>query len=188
MSFLIVAYLVLVIVAPLVLSAVVSYRTLPDERSCPLCGGETIPLLARWLRRVSAVKPGAALQRRWCPTCRWEGLCRLEDRPTPVLPDPTESSPRSGHHPSSTTDPIGQAIDLRRIDVDGRQWQVLLQTWCDSKRWYGRLLFAGPSGKLWPDRSETFSGSSPLDVLGQVLALPDGVLTSRLRDVISSAP
>ncbi|MFW6078294.1 MAG: hypothetical protein ACODAE_01650, partial [Gemmatimonadota bacterium] len=182
---------------PLVLSAVVSYRTLPDERSCPICASDTVPLLTRrrWLARLSALKPGAAVQRRWCMNCGWEGLCRLDEPAPPALPRrPTATAdhssadgPRASASPIAEG-PLARAIDLRRLEVDGRRWRVLLQTWCDAQRWYGRLLFTGPSGKLWADRGRTFTGSSPLDVLGQALSLSDGMLTSRLRDVTSSAP
>lgn len=193
MSFLIILYLVLVIALPLVLSAVVSYRTLPDGDDCPLCGDDTLRLRSRWLRWTSAVKPGARLQRRWCLGCGWEGISRLvrtETAPRAVdaQPGPTRSPDtqrESGRPDVHSRD--RKAIDLRKLEVDGQRWRVMLETWCDAGGWYGRLLFGGPSGRLWTDRQEVFRGPSPLDVLGQALSLSDRVLVHRVRDVTSNA-
>lgn len=185
MSLLIILYLLLVIVLPLALSAVVSYRTLPDGTGCPLCGNDTLRLRARWLRWASTAKPGGVLQRRWCLECGWEGISRLprQELAERSAPKAEETAPMERTSPQRSA---GRAIDLRKLEVDGRRWRVLLETWCDTDGWYGRLLFSAPSGRLWADRSEVFRGPSPLDVLGQALSLPDQVLTCRLRDVLSS--
>jgi hypothetical protein len=68
-----VLYVALVIVLPLVLSAAISYRGLPQGRGCPLCGGETMRLVARWLGYVRLVG-GRRLHSRWCVAGRvWRG-------------------------------------------------------------------------------------------------------------------
>lgn len=186
MSTLIVAYLILVVAAPLVLSAVVSYRTLPEGRTCPLCADDTIRLLSRWLDRISIAKPGAALERRWCPACGWEGVSRNTERGRYnfVGAEPSERAPILTEE-SRNASIDHEAMDLRNLRVDGRQWRVLVQTWSEDGQWYGRLLFGGPSGRMWADNERTFVGSSPLDLLGQVLSLPEGVLASRLREATS---
>lgn len=192
-SLLIALYLLLVIVLPLTLSVAVSYRTLPEGRSCPLCAGETLRLRARWIARASWVVRRAQLHRRWCLTCGWEGICRL---PASAVEPSDTVKPRSG---GGVIDPqrskrrsiavgpgqTGEAVNLRSIEIDGSPWRVLLQCWSDARRWYGRLLFIAPSGRLWVDTVEPFTGPSPNDVLGQALALTDQTLAYRLRELIS---
>ena len=55
-------YLVLVFLVPVVLSLVVSYRTLPRGRQCGQCGGESVLLDRRWLRRANRLLPGVRLR------------------------------------------------------------------------------------------------------------------------------
>ncbi|HEX7051561.1 MAG TPA: hypothetical protein VF188_15245 [Longimicrobiales bacterium] len=185
MSLLIVLYLLLVIVLPLALSAAVAYRTLPEGRTCPLCGSETFWLRIRWLRVVSYLIRGNTLQRRWCMTCGWEGTCRLpRERETQPV-DPIRPSRRQRRSIAIAPGQSGEAVNLRNLDLDGAPWRVLLQCWCDARRWYGRLLFIAPSGRLWVDTVEPFSGATPTEVLGQALALPDRTLACRLRELIS---
>lgn len=192
MSWLIVLYLLLVIVLPLALSVTVSYRTLPEGRSCPLCAGETLRLEARWFGRLSRISRRNVLQRRWCLTCGWEGICRLSSsvEPTAHRPAPTNREPidaRSRRRRSIAVGPgdSGEAVNLRSLDIDGSAWRVLLQCWSDAHQWYGRLLFIAPSGRLWVDTVEPFTGASPNDVLTQALELTDTTLTYRLRELIS---
>ncbi len=185
MSLLIVLYLLLVIALPLALSAAVSYRTLPEGRNCALCGGETLRVQARWLDRVSRLVRRGTLQKRWCLTCGWEGISRM-----PVDPEPAVSivpKPPPVRRPSIAIAPgrSGEAVNLRNLEVDGSPWRVLLQCWHDAERWYGRLLFIEPSGRLWVDTVQPFNGDSAEEVLGQALALPDQALTLRLRELIS---
>ena len=185
MSLLIVLYLLLVIALPLALSAAVSYRTLPEGRTCALCGSETLRLRARWLNVVSRLmRGGSTIQKRWCLTCGWEGACRMPIEPEP-RPAPQKSLP--ARRPSLAVAPgqSGEAVSVRNLEVDGSAWRVLLQCWHDAERWYGRLLFIEPSGRLWVDTVEPFYGESPEAVLGQALALPDRDLTLRLRELIS---
>lgn len=49
---------------------------------CPACGGTTLLMRTRWLRRQHW------LQRRWCLDCGWEGLLRRGPRILPTLRRP----------------------------------------------------------------------------------------------------
>lgn len=186
MSLLILLYLLLVIALPLALSAAVSYRTLPEGRNCALCGCETVRVRARWLTAVSRLVPGSVLQRRWCLTCGWEGVSRLP-REREAHVERARPKPSAPRRPSIAVAPgrSGEAVNLRSLEVDGSAWRVLLQCWRDAGQWYGRLLFIAPSGRLWVDTVEPFSGSSADEVLNQALALPDRTLALRLRELIS---
>jgi hypothetical protein len=165
-------YLVLVIALPLVLSAAIGYHALPRGRSCPNCAQETIPVVSRALRIVLKVVPRLTLQRRWCPTCSWDGYSR-----DPLL----HVAPAYAGAAASArrTQPV------RTIELGGRPWHVMLEYWRERGRFYGRLLFVGPSGKLWCDPLAAFHGPTHDDVLGQALSLSDRLLTYRLREVIS---
>jgi len=193
-SLLIALYLLLVIALPLALSAVVSYRTLPEGRTCPLCGGETLRLRSRWLRAVSWLMRNRELQSRWCLVCGWVGISRLSrstparlpPAPPPTSPaTPSRSGPQRRRSIAVAPGKSGEAVNLRDLEVDGSPWRVLLQCWCDAELWYGRLLFIAPTGRLWVDTMEPFSGASPGEVMGQALALPDRTLACRLRELIS---
>ena len=167
-SFLIGSYLLLIVVLPAVLSAVVSYRSLPGGRQCPKCRGETIPLVRRWLRAASRWHPAVSFQRRWCPGCGWEGTVRVSRRAPAPLP------PVQPMH----------TLDLRWVKVNGQPWRVMLQCWHQTGQFYGRLVFIGPTGRLWLDAVEAFSGSTQHEVLGHALSLPDRILTTRLRRLV----
>lgn len=78
-----------------------------------------------------------------------------------------------------------QTLDVRSLDVDGAAWRVMLQCWGKTGVFYGRLVFVAPSGRLWLDAVESFSGSNQSDVLGQALSLPEGLLESRLRRLVT---
>jgi hypothetical protein len=78
-----------------------------------------------------------------------------------------------------------QTLDVRSLDVDGAAWRVMLQCWGNTGVFYGRLVFVAPSGRLWLDAVESFSGSNQSDVLGQALSLPEGLLESRLRRLVT---
>ncbi|HUF50002.1 MAG TPA: hypothetical protein VMN60_04155 [Longimicrobiales bacterium] len=172
MFVLIASYLLLVFVLPIVLSALVSYRALPVGRRCPQCGTDTIPLLARRLRLINVVLLRSVVDRRWCLFCRWEGAVRLP-RSRPAIP------------PVETVRPATQTLDLRSLTVNGSAWRVMLQCWGNTGVFYGRLVFVGPSGRLWLDAVEAFTGSTEREVLGQALSLPEGLLENRLRRLVS---
>lgn len=161
-------YLVLVIALPVILSSLIGFRSLPRSASCPNCAQDTIPLLSYPLRYLRLVKSDFSLQHRWCPTCEWDGFVRGSAslvRVTDSLNHPREK--------------------VRTIEIGGRPWSVMLESWNERGRYYGRLLFVGPSGKLWCDPLAAFTGSTSHDVLEQALALSDRLLAYRLRDVIS---
>jgi hypothetical protein len=50
---------------------------------------------------------------------------------------------------------------------------------------YGRLVFVAPTGRLWLDGVQSFSGSDQRDVLGQAQSLPEGLLEHRLRRLVT---
>lgn len=177
MALLFTMYLILVVALPLTLGMFVSFRALPNDRRCPQCGGETISILTR-LTRVARHIPGlGSFQRRWCSTCLWEGYTRLqianaETEAQPVIPEPV--IPRSRV--------CTQAV--RTLEMAGK-WRVLLQCWDVNGGYYGRLLFVSPTGRTWVDPQEPFTGSTRQDVLAQALSLSDGLLTYRLRELVS---
>jgi hypothetical protein len=80
-----------------------------------------------------------------------------------------------------------QTLDVRSVTIDGRPFRVMLQCWNRTGLFYGRLIFVGPSGRLWLDAIEAFSGANQKEVLGQALSLPDGLLENRLRKLVSDA-
>lgn len=168
------SYLLLVFVLPVALSAVVSYRALPVGRSCPHCSSETLQLRVQLLRLVSALHPRSALHRRWCLGCGWEGIARVPV--TPIVPARPEAKPKA--RPTQT-------LDVRSLDVDGTPWRVMLQCWGNTGLFYGRLVFVAPSGRLWLDAVQSFSGSDQREVLGQALSLPEGLLENRLRRLVT---
>ena len=163
-------YLVLVIALPVMLSAALGYRALPRGRSCPNCAQDTLPVVSSWVRTLSRIHPQLTLQRRWCPVCTWDGYARI---PAFAL------APALGGATPRQTQP------LRTLELGGRSWSVMLEYWREHGRFYGRLLFEGPSGKLWCDPLAAFHGDTHHDVLRQAHALSDRLLTYRLREVIS---
>jgi hypothetical protein len=165
-------YLVLVIALPVMLSAAIGYRSLPRGHACPNCVQETIPLLSHSLRAIKQLLPTFTVQRRWCPVCSWEGFTRGTDFVAVAVPATATVSTR-------------QTEPLRSLELGGRSWTVMLEYWRERGRCYGRLLFLGPSGKLWCDPLAAFHGQTQQDVMSQALALSDRLLTYRLREVIS---
>jgi hypothetical protein len=158
------SYLLLVFVLPAVLSVAVSYRALPYGVRCARCGGDTLQLLSRWLRRAAPLLP-SAVQRRWCLNCGWEGVVRVPRR-----------------QPAIST---AQTLDVRPLTLDGAPWRVLLQCRRSPGIVHGRLIFVEPSGRLWLDSDDALHGASEDEVLGQARALPDNQLTHRLRRIVS---
>jgi hypothetical protein len=184
---LIALYLILVIALPLALSSVVSYRTLPRTTNCPLCGSETVRLRSRWLNATSRLLRHQELQARWCTNCLWEGAVRLPAHRHQTVPPHQPATPRPERRQSIAVAPgqSGEAVSLRDLEIDGLSWRVLLQCWHGTDRWFGRLLFIAPSGRLWVDTVEPMSGGSAREIMGQALALPDRTLACRLRELIS---
>lgn len=179
MAVLIASYLLLVFVLPVALSAIVSYRAMPTSRDCPQCSARTLQVVARWLRIVSALYPRARMQRRWCMECGWEGSIRATSG---------RQRKSAGVGRARAVQPVRrttQTLDVCSLDVDGSAWRVMLQCWGKTGVFYGRLVFVGPSGRLWLDAVESFSGSNQSDVLGQALSLPEGLLESRLRRLVT---
>lgn len=177
------SYLLLVFVLPVALSAIVSYRALPVGRRCAQCGGETLPLQARRWRMLSRIHPRVMLQRRWCLRCGWEGAARV---PRERAQQRRSRTPRAMPVPQAVLRPSTQTLDVRSVTVDGQPFRVMLQCWSGSGGLFGRLVFVGPSGRLWLDAVEAFSGNSENEVLGQALSLPDGLLQNRLRRLVSN--
>lgn len=188
MVVLISAYLVLVFLVPVLLSLVVSYRSLPRGAVCGQCTREAVPLQRRWLRQFSRLLPGIRLERRWCLHCGWEGITRSRSRAQLRLT--VERRPEATRHPEADalsaepTAPGGTALDVRSLRVDGRTWRVQLQCWKDQLHCYGRLVFIEPTGRSWADVVQSFSGSTQFEVLGQALSMPDRLLATRLRQLL----
>ena len=165
-------YLILVIALPVLLSAAIGYRALPRGRTCPNCAQETVPLVSAWLRLLCRINPQLTLQRRWCPVCSWDGYARIDVyAPAPAYVGDVVSA----RH----TQPV------RTLELGGRSWNVMLEYWREAGRCYGRLLFVGPSGKLWCDPLAAFHGDTHEAVVAQATALSDRLLTYRLREVIA---
>jgi len=199
------SYLLLVFVIPIALSLIVSFRALPTGRNCAQCGAETLPIRARALAAVSSPRTGVILHRRWCMSCRWEGVTRLPaqspavaqrvprmdvplrvSRKRPVAPaalpgDPGNATQAGG--PRTAT----QTLDVRSVTVDGNAFRVMLQCWHRTGLFYGRFVFVAPSGRLWLDGVEAFTGSNQNEVLGQARSLTDGLLENRLRKLVAGA-
>ncbi|MGH7576946.1 MAG: hypothetical protein ACREM1_17690 [Longimicrobiales bacterium] len=179
---LIAAYLLLVFVLPLTLSAAVSYRSLPVGRACPQCAGETIRIQARLLGAGSILAP-ATLHRRFCLMCGWEGVVRLpgSKRAAAAVLD----AEGLASLPETVPDqPETRTMDVRWLTVDGVPWRVQLECWRQTGVCYGRLVFVEPSGRHWLDL-RPLAGRTDRDVLGQALSLPDRFLASRLRELVS---
>lgn len=179
------AYIILVILTPIVVSLFVTYRGLPAGRRCPGCSGETFWLRFRLLRWVP-VGRRHRLQRRWCPSCGWVGTVRV------AMPAPGATRARETIAPAvegrSAAEHGGtraRLLEVCELELDGTCWRVMLQAWAVSDTWRGRLLFVGPHGHLRNDVVAPFSGRSYTDVLGQAMALSHHVLAWRLREVIS---
>lgn len=162
-------YLVIVIALPMALSVIVAFRSLPRGKACPNCAQETLPLVSRFVKTAQNLH-GADLQRRWCPACEWDGYARVPVGPATVMP-----------YVASARD----MQQLRTLELGSRPWHVMLESWRERDRYYGRLVFMGPSGKQWSDPLAAFNAPTRDEMVAQALSLSDRLLTYRLRDVIS---
>jgi hypothetical protein len=171
-------YLVVVVALPLTLGLVVTYRGLTQDRRCPACDRETMRVTTVFNRVLRRVWPSHALQRRWCANCGWQGYARIVAPVLIPLSDPSRANPVRPTH-GCRTEP------LRSIRFGGNQWRVLLQCWQERGSHYGRLIFVGPAGRLWRDATDPFAGPTRMDVMEQALSLSDGLLTYRLRALVS---
>jgi hypothetical protein len=74
-------------------------------------------------------------------------------------------------------------VDLRRIDVDGDAWRVMVECWAEGGRWLARLVFVAPGGRTW--RGErSIEGQSPFEVLSRAMSLPEQQMAGRLRRAV----
>ena len=170
-------YLLVVVALPLTLGLLVSYRNLTRERHCPMCGGETAQMQSFTVRALRFIWSASPLQRRWCAHCSWVGFARIA---YPILA-PAFSMSSGVRVPTRgcRTEP------LRMIRFSGNEWRVLLQCWQEHGWNYGRLVYVGPAGRLWRDATDPFSGPTRRDVTEQALSLSDGLLTYRLKTLVS---
>lgn len=186
MLWLLASYLAAVFVVPLALSALLARRSIPLGRGCPVCTGETIPIQIRPLHRLRRLQRHIPFERRWCLECGWLGLVRVTApvrRPAAAL----FVKAASGDGSAGVNDGITETLDVRTLAIDGRTWRVLLQCWSQTRQCYGRLVFVEPTGRVWADACEAFSGATRFEVIGQALSVPDGLLSSRLRRILSEA-
>lgn len=166
-----VLYLAIVIGLPVVLSAIIGLRGLPHGNACPHCSHDTFPLVSRAITLARRIHRGFSIQRRWCPACEWDGYAH-SGRMTVYACEPVEAAPLATQ-------------DLRTLEIGGRPWNVMLESWRENGLYYGRLVFVGPSGKNWCDSSTSFSATTQHEVLAQALSLSDRLLAYRLKEVIS---
>lgn len=178
MALLFTIYLFVVVALPLTLGLIVSYRGMPRERRCPQCGGETVQVRNMTARVIAFVLPRSFFQQRWCGQCSWEGYARVKQTVVPPVPRIAQAAVRIPARGCRTE-------ALRRLQVGGERWQVLLQCWHEDDLYYGRLLFVGPAGRTWTDGVQPFTGATRSDVRTQAGGLSDGLLTYKLRELAS---
>ena len=80
-----------------VLALVTIYYIFPDDRTCPECDGGTLPIRMSLPGRAVARLLRGTVERRWCPSCRWEGMTRtghLREAPPAYALDPETGAPR----------------------------------------------------------------------------------------------
>jgi hypothetical protein len=169
------------------LKAVAPLRTL-QRRWCLCCGWEGT---SRVGRAGTKGRPATAHLARPAPPAPRPAEPRAPAQPdapghfalphsaTPAQPPARRATAES--RPARAT----QTLDVRSLDLDGAAWRVMLQCWNSTGLFYGRFIFVGPSGRLWLDAVESFSGANEHEVLGQALSLPEGMLENRLRRLVS---
>jgi hypothetical protein len=165
-------YFFIVIALPVMLGIYVAIQAMHRSRRCPACVGETLRVQSRAYDLISMLFPFSQLQLRWCAGCGWQGVARLR-RDVSV-------SPATALGPDRTTD----RIDIRRLQIDGRTWKVMIECWSQDGRWLGRLMFVGPDGQSHGEEGSSLVGDSALEVLSGALSIPDQALAGRLRRAI----
>jgi hypothetical protein len=166
-------YVFMVIAMPAALGAYVAARNVTRSRHCPQCADETLPLRSRRHDMANRVLMGTRFQLRWCTTCGWRGTARVQAAEPARTATVTTSVPAA---PDS--------LDIRRLQIDGRPWKVLVQCWHEEGRWIGRLLFMGPDGQAHAEDTCSLEGSTAIEVLSHALSMPERTLAGRIRRAI----
>jgi hypothetical protein len=169
-------YLFVVIVLPAAVGLYVALQGMPCSRRCPTCAEETLLIRSGVHRLASAALRATELQRRWCVRCGWQGTVRLDRAPAPAG-HPAVRRVGGRRAPSDQ-------VDIRRLEIDGHRWKVMVQCWSEGDRWVGRLLFVGPNGQSCLDESSSLEGDSALEVLSSALSIPEQALAGRIRRAI----
>jgi hypothetical protein len=170
-------YLFTMLALPVALGAFVAFNGMERSRRCPACADETLRLRSRPHRILSRIFRSSELHLRWCLTCGWRGTARVQRAPLPVR--------QPGHRAPATRDQAAaDHVDIRRLDIDGRPWKVMVQCWAEEGRWIGRLLFIGPDGSARMEEQCSIEGGSALEVLSSALSIPDQTLAGRIRRAI----
>jgi hypothetical protein len=170
-------YLLTMIALPTALGSFIAFNGLERSRRCPTCAGETLRLRSHPHRLLSTMFRSTELQRRWCLTCGWCGTARIQRAPIPVRD-------RGRRAPVLRDEAAADHVDIRRLDIDGRPWKVMVQCWAEEGRWIGRLLFIGPDGHARMEEHCSIEGGSALEVLSSALSIPDQTLAGRIRRAI----
>lgn len=72
--------------AKVVLALATIYLILPEERSCVHCDADTLSVRMGPAGRLLARAMLGTVERRWCPSCGWEGLARAPRGGRDALP------------------------------------------------------------------------------------------------------
>lgn len=83
-------YFFIACVAKLILAMLMIYMLLPSDNRCSGCDQETLLLRPHGIGKIWIALFIGRVQRRWCPSCRWEGLARTVG----FRPPPARSSAR----------------------------------------------------------------------------------------------
>jgi hypothetical protein len=170
-------YLFTMIALPAALCSFVVFNALERSRRCPTCADETLRLRSRPHRFLSLALRSSELHLRWCLTCGWRGTARIQRAPVPARQ-------AGGRTPTLRDQAAADHVDIRRLDIDGRPWKVMVQCWAEEGRWIGRLLFIGPDGHARMEEQCSIEGGSALEVLSSALSIPDQTLAGRIRRAI----
>jgi hypothetical protein len=172
-------YFFVVIALPLALGIYVALNGVQRSRICPTCAEDTLLVRSRLHGLLSTLTRKHDVQRRWCLTCGWQGSARVPKPPAPARRDrrPRPASP-------SARESARDRVDIRRLEIDGSPWQVMVQCWAEEGRWVGRFLFVGPDGRACMEEGFSLEGGSAIEVLSSALSVPEKTLAGRLRRAI----